>query len=212
MQTSEMVEMFKAKAGLVSAVVSEVKTLKEAYEYAADLCEKKEACQLLVSGCEENLSPKAEALCETKPSARIIAAPGMRKNLFSEFKKIADERGITLIESGLRKHLGGIDIGFTIADHAIADTGSVVLDSSSEDLRLATMVSEIHVAVVRKSTMKATSTVLEEELKALMKNGQEPSYLAFVTGASRTADIERVLALGVHGPLELHILLWEDKK
>lgn len=213
MQLNEMTDLFRQKAELVSAKVSEVGSLKEAYEYTVDLCEKKEACQLLVSGCEENLSPKAEALCETKPTARIIAAPGMRKNNFSEFKKLADERGIMLIDSGLRKHLGGIDIGFTIADYAVAETGSVILDSSSEDLRLATMVSEIHVAVVRKSTLRATTNALEAELKALMvKDGKAPSYLAFITGASRTADIERVLALGVHGPLELHVLLWEDKK
>ena len=45
----------------------------------------------------------------------------------------------------------------------------------------------------------------------LAQMAQGASYLSFISGASRTADIERGLALGVHGPLELHILILEDK-
>ncbi|BBD10021.1 LutC/YkgG family protein [Desulfovibrio ferrophilus] len=206
--TKNVVETFTTKAGLVSAVVSEVKTLKEAYEYTVDLCDKKEMCQLLVSGCELNLSEGSEKLCEEKTS-KIIAAPGMKKQQYSALAKLAEGKGFELIDSGLRKYLAGIDIGFTICDLGIAETGTLVLNSASEDVRLATMVAETHVAVLPKSKLRATSYDAEAEVLEFMKN--IPNYLAFITGASRTADIERVLALGVHGPLELHILLWEDK-
>ncbi|MBU1002325.1 MAG: lactate utilization protein [Proteobacteria bacterium] len=206
--TKQMVETFTAKAKLVSAVVSEVKTLQEAYEYTVDLCDKKEMCQLLVSGCELNLSESSEQLCDEK-TAKIIAAPGMKTQQYNALKKVSDGKGFELIDAGLRKYLAGIDIGFTLCDLGIAETGTLVLNSDSEDVRLATMVAETHVAVLPKSKLRATSYDAETEVLAFMK--KTPNYLAFITGASRTADIERVLALGVHGPLELHILLWEDK-
>ncbi len=204
----EMLGTFIEKAGLVSAKVSQVKTLEEAFAYTAVLCDGKESCPLLVSGCELNLSEPSVQLCKEKTS-KIIAAPGLDKEQFASLRTLCEYKGLELIDDGLRRHLGGIDVGFTVCDLGIAETGTLVLNSSSEEVRLATMVCETHVAVLPQSKLRATSYDAEPELLQFM--GSTPNYLSFITGASRTADIERVLALGVHGPLELHILLWEDK-
>jgi L-lactate dehydrogenase complex protein LldG len=207
--TPEVLEKFRKKAEIVSAIVSEVDSMAQAIAYTVDLCDQKDACQLLMSGCEESLSGRGKDLCELKEWGKIIAAPGLNESDLSALTKQAGPRGISVIKDGMRGHLAGIDIGFSVADWGIAETGSLVLESSSEELRLATMVSEIHVAVIPKSKIRATAEDLYAELKGYMN--QKPNYLAFVTGPSRTADIERVLALGVHGPLELHILILEDK-
>lgn len=204
--SKKVIDTFKEKAELVSAVVTEVKSIDEALQYTVDLCDKKEACKLLISGCEENLSDKAETLCKFK-SGKIIAAPALDKKSFTKFTKLCDEKGFNLISEGMRDHLAGIDIGFTYVDNAIAETGTLVLNSCSEELRLATMVSEIHVAVLPVSKIKETSYEVEKSVEDDMRKG--PNYTAFITGASRTSDIERVLTIGVHGPLELHILLLE---
>jgi L-lactate dehydrogenase complex protein LldG len=208
-QNPEVLEKFRKKAELVSAIVSEVDSMAQAIAYTVDLCSQKEACQLLMSGCEESLSDKGKDLCELKQWGKIIAAPGLNDADMGELVKQAATREISVIKDGMRNHLAGIDIGFTMADYGIGETGSLVIDSSSEELRLATMVSEIHVAVIPKSRIRATAEDLYDEIKEFQS--RKPNYLAFVTGASRTADIERVLALGVHGPLELHILILEDK-
>lgn len=206
-ETKPLVELFTEKAKLVSAIVAEVKSLDEALAYTVDVCEKKEACQLLMSGCESDLSAPAGAMCDAKPG-KIIVAPGLAPDQFSALQGLCSGRGIHCLQAGMRKNLGGVDIGFTIADAGIAETGTLVLDSKSEELRLATMICEVHVCVLRTSTLRQTSYEAEDMVRAMSKNG--PAYVAFVTGASRTADIERVLAIGVHGPLELHILLLED--
>ncbi len=207
--TPEVLEKFRKKAEIVSAIVSEVDSMAQAVAYTVDLCAQKDACQLLMSGCEESLSDKGKDLCELKEWGKIIAAPAIADADMAELVKQASSRGISVIKDGMRGHLAGIDIGFTMADHGIAETGTLVFNSSNEELRLATMISEIHVAVIPKSRIRATAEEMYEDLKGFMS--QKPNYLAFITGASRTADIERVLALGVHGPLELHILILEDK-
>lgn len=205
--TQALRQTFQAKAEAVSAVVRSVASPREALAYTVDLCDRKEACQLLPAGCTEPLSDKARDLCDLK-AQKVIAAPGLPAAERDELGRLCADRGLRLTDRPLREHLAGIDIGFTYADWGIADTGSLVIDSTSEDLRLATMVSEIHVALLPLSRLRATAYDLEAELGALM--GRTGNYTAFITGASRTADIERVLALGVHGPLELHILVWED--
>jgi len=206
--TRELARLMQEKAELVSAKVSTVAKIEDAFNYAADLCATKDACQLLFAGCASPLSSPAEELCETKAPERIIAAPGLDPELFEQFAAVCEKQGISLLSHGLRQKLAGIDIGFTIADYGVAATGSLVQSSNDEELRLATMISEFHVAVLPISKIRATSFDVEEALRGWAKDA--PAYTSFITGASRTADIERVLAIGVHGPLELHILLLED--
>jgi len=203
-----LLERFRKKAEAVSAVVSDVETMAQAVAYTVDLCVHKEACQILVSGCDESLSPQGRDLCQLKEWGKIIAAPALDAPTRDILVARAREQGISVIEEGLREHVGGVDIGFTRCQFGVAETGTLILDSVSEEVRLATMLSEIHVAVLPKSAIVPDLESISGPLQTLL--ARNPNYLAFITGASRTADIERVLALGVHGPLELHILLVEE--
>jgi L-lactate dehydrogenase complex protein LldG len=203
-----LVDEFAAKAQAVSAFVTRVASPEEALEKIMALCLERPACELLATGCELPLSGDASRLCDGKQQ-KVLAAPGLKKDLSKKLAKLCGEAGVRYVTEGLRDYVAGVDIGFSVADRAIAETGTMVFNSDSEDLRLATMLSEIHAALVPVSRIVPTAMDMAPELRKTFSGA--PNYTAFITGASRTADIERVLTLGVHGPLELHIYLWEDK-
>ena len=203
----ELIDLFRSKAEFVSAVVKNVSDVDGALAYVVDICNQKEACAILPSGCEADLSGEAQALCDQKPT-KLIAAPDLSDNHRKILQGYCEPNGIQVVTDRLRRHLGGIDIGLTWAQFGIAETGTLVIDSTDEDLRLATMISEIHAAILPVTAIRQSAMDIEKPLQANMQN--LGNFTAMITGASRTADIERVLALGVHGPLELHILLVEE--
>ncbi|GHU97408.1 LUD domain-containing protein [Candidatus Desulfovibrio trichonymphae] len=84
-----------------------------------------------------------------------------------------------------------------------------MVNTDNEDARLAGMIAKIHVIMLRKSTIYPDLPSIAQYLRERMAEG-ETTYTTLVSGPSRTADIERVAAMGVHGPLELHIILLED--
>ena len=98
--------------------------------------------------------------------------------------------------------LAKADIGITGADFAIADTGTLVLLSGPSQPRLTSLLPPVHIAILRKETIVADIHDLFRSLrKSYEKNYDELcSCISFITGPSRTADIELNLTLGVHGP------------
>ncbi len=96
-------------------------------------------------------------------------------------------------------------IGISQMQWALADTGTLVQDSTAIEQRLVSSLSSIHIAIA------PTSGILPDMPTLLaMVNPKKCAYLAMITGPSRTADIERVLTIGVHGPERLIIVFCDE--
>jgi L-lactate dehydrogenase complex protein LldG len=98
------------------------------------------------------------------------------------------------------------DLGVTGAQWAVAETGTLVLESDAERHRLASLVPAAHVALVEARRVRQT---LGEVLREIDGRGPEglSRAITFITGPSRTSDIELTLAIGVHGPAELYVVI-----
>jgi L-lactate dehydrogenase complex protein LldG len=98
------------------------------------------------------------------------------------------------------------DVGITMAQRAIAETGTLILEAETERHRLVSLLPPVHIAVVYASDMVLTIGDALSQLR-----GQDPKQMSraitFITGPSRTADIELTLTVGVHGPKELHVIV-----
>ena len=204
----ELVAAFRQKAELVNAVVQEKANLAEALQYVVEVCAKKAPCEMLAPEPNAEQGPLGPNKMPTRVK-RIVAAPDLDDADFETLKKACEEKGFVCLREGLRNHLAGIDVGFSQALLGIAASGTCMCNTDKEEVRLAGMISEIHVLALRKSQMYPDLPSIAQFLRDRMEQNVA-SYTSFITGPSRTADIERVAAVGVHGPLELHIILLED--
>lgn len=203
----QVLDTFSANAQATTAVVTEAPNMAAALQYVVDVCENRPAAELLADEDVEK-GPNGPNGVPTRVQ-RIIAAPDLDDAEFEQLSGICAEKGFSCIRQGMRKHLAGIEVGVTKAVLGIAASGTCMVDSDNEDARLAGMVSEVHILLLKKSEVYPDLPSVAQKVRERM-NARPATYTTFITGPSRTADIERVAAVGVHGPLELHIILLED--
>lgn len=94
-------------------------------------------------------------------------------------------------------------IGITAVDYGLADTGTLVLISGEGRARAVSLLPPVHVALLDPDRILPGL----DELFRLLGGRRSSSAVTFITGPSRTADIELTLVVGVHGPQELHVVM-----
>jgi L-lactate dehydrogenase complex protein LldG len=114
--------------------------------------------------------------------------------------------GVSLITTDFRQQAATAGGGLTGANFGIADTGTIVLESTAEPTRLASTLPEQHFVLLDPEKIVADGIAAVAPLRSMHQRDAR-NFIAYITGPSRTADIERVLTIGVHGPKQLHILL-----
>ncbi len=136
-----------------------------------------------------------------------VPVDGSLSGMGVEVKVMAQAWGLSREE--LRQTAARADIGITGADYAIAETGSVVVLPRQGLSRLVSLAPPIHVAVVRTQDVveNLEDVFILRRLAYHQGDRDMGSYMNFITGPSRTADIEATLVIGVHGPRDVHLVL-----
>jgi L-lactate dehydrogenase complex protein LldG len=101
------------------------------------------------------------------------------------------------------------DVGITTVDYAIANTGTMVLSSSLERPRSVSLLPTVHLALVRASQFVPRMGSVFAAYTG--RPGGPPSAVHFITGPSRTSDIENDLTIGVHGPAGVSAVVWREE-
>ncbi len=121
-------------------------------------------------------------------------------------KELLSEKEFRAVSNN-KEELIEADVGITEADFAIADTGTLVLLTDSTKPRSVSLIPHSHIAVVESRKIVANIFELFTFLPDLLSSSK-PSCLTFITGPSRTADIELTLTIGAHGPKNLFVLIY----
>ncbi len=155
----------------------------------------------------KNMSKAMEEIIEYIPKGSKVAIYGIEVEKFPSLMEFVKKNNITIIKDKLRNNLEKLDIGICIGDIAVANTATVILKSNQEDLRLLTMICDTNIIFIKK---KDIVTTFDDCILEIKNSLNSCNYISYISGSSRTADIERVLTLGVHGPGFLILVILDN--
>jgi iron-sulfur cluster protein len=150
----------------------------------------------------------APALHKTKEEVAKLLSERLQMDVPPDPKEI-----VKLARKHLRKEFIQADVGISGANLAVAESGTLVIVSNEGNARLVTSLPPVHIAVITAEKFVETLEQATSLVKALVlaSSGLKlTAYVSYITGTSRTTDIEKTLVTGVHGPEELHVIILDN--
>jgi L-lactate dehydrogenase complex protein LldG len=156
----------------------------------------------LVTGIEE----AAKALVDLRHAHQWTAAAAHHHSLLDPVVKLLGLETLYAEQCSDPKSLERCSVGITACDALIAQTGSILLTARSAGGRALSVLPPHHVVIAQADQLVPDLPAAFDLLYSRYGNNY-PSFVTFVTGPSRTGDIERILVLGAHGPRNLTVIL-----
>ncbi|MFQ5768925.1 MAG: lactate utilization protein C [bacterium] len=152
-----------------------------------------------------------EQILAASKSKKAVLAPiskEIEKNLNSFFAKsnfpiVAVKQNVTSVA----QQINVADVGICPAEFAIAETGTIVEVTTDDAHRLISSLPRVHIAFLEAAQIVNSLAEAASRLREIYRKYKEYCNITFISGPSRTADIEMKLFLGVHGPQESHVIV-----
>ncbi len=150
----------------------------------------------------------APALHKTKEEVAELLSRQLGRPIPPDIKEM-----VKIARQEMRRYFAEADVGISGANLAIAESGTLVIVSNEGNARLVTSLPPVHIALITTEKFVETMEQAVTLIKALTvaSSGLKlTSYVSFITGPSKTTDIEKELVVGVHGPREVHIVVIDN--
>lgn len=183
-----LADRFSVELGQVGGTVLRARTLAEAHDHLLSLIESSGAMEIV-----------------SWSRAEFAAWPLER--LWSSERCASWEGGTENDAATFRARCAAAHVGLTTADFAVANSGSLVLFSGITRPRAVSLLPAMHVALLRCDQLVASAGGALAHIRA---RAVKPSSALFITGPSRTSDIENDLTIGVHGPAAVSVILLDE--
>lgn len=180
-----LIEQFKSELLKIGVRVCHAATIDSAAEYIQQTALDRNTKTIIAANAEVVDSIDLQKRLDSNGIRYVTEASA------ADFRPIAIEAGI----------------GVSGVDYALADTGTLVLLAGPGKARSISLVPPVHIAIVETNQIVSGLSDLFQLLRFEKGVNDLGSAVTFITGPSRTADIELTLVVGVHGPQELHVVI-----
>lgn len=184
--TQQTIRQFKEKYESLAGKVHLANTITEAATILISICREVHAERIALAGFPEDLEKLIVQQC-TQEDIVVLTPPFAR--------------------SALPLAIDTVQVGISLAAFGIATTGTLVEMTADDTIRLISTLPRVHVGIIRAEDLVETLAEAAPRIRYFFRQHPCNGVVTFISGPSRTGDIEMQLTLGVHGPEIAHAIV-----